>query len=235
MFLLVNLIQACASSRQAFLMMYFAYKLNKQGDNIQPWWTLFPTWNESVVPCPALTVASWPAYRFLKGQVRRSGIPISFRNVWMWELDYRATWVPKNWCFDLWCWRRPLRVSWTARRSKQSILKEIGPGWSLEGLMLKLKVHQVWPPDEKLWLIWKDPDAGKDGGQEEKGTTEDKMVEWHRWLNGHGFEWTPGVCDIQRGLACCGSWGRKESDTTEQLNWTELRLFYISLIMNLQI
>ena len=73
----------------------------------------------------------------------------------------------------------------------------------------------LWPPDEKRWLIWKDPDAGKDGEQEEKGTTEDEMVEWHHWLNGHGFEWTLGVCDVQRGLACCGSWGRKESDTTE--------------------
>ena len=68
------------------------------------------------------------------------------------------------------------------------------------------------PPDEKNWLIWKDPDAGKDWGQEEKGTTEDEMVGWHHWLDGHGFGWTLGVGD---------SWGRKESDTTEQLNWTE--------------
>ena len=78
-FLPAVLIQACASSSPAFLMMYSAYKLNKQGDNIQPWCTLFPTWNKSVVPCPVLTVASWPAYRFLKWQVRWSGIPISFR------------------------------------------------------------------------------------------------------------------------------------------------------------
>ena len=77
----------------------------------------------------------------------------------------------------------------------------------------------LWPPDAETWLIWKDPDAGKDWGQEEKGTTEDEMVGWHHWHNGHGFEWTPGVGDGQRGLACCGSWGRKESYTTEQLNW----------------
>ena len=78
-FLLTILIPACASSSPAFLMMYSAYKLNKQGDNIQPWCTPFPIWNQSVGPCPVLTVASWPAYRFLKKEVRWSGIPISFR------------------------------------------------------------------------------------------------------------------------------------------------------------
>ena len=77
----------------------------------------------------------------------------------------------------------------------------------------------LWPSDAKSWLIWKD-DAGKDWGQE-KGTTEDEMVGWHHWLNGHGFGWTLGVGDGQGGLACCGSWGCKESDTTERLNWTE--------------
>ena len=79
----------------------------------------------------------------------------------------------------------------------------------------------LWPPDVKSWLIWKAPDAGKDWGQEEKGTTEDKMVGWHHWLNGHEFEQPLGVDDGQQGLACCSSWGHKESDTTERLNWTE--------------
>ena len=78
----------------------------------------------------------------------------------------------------------------------------------------------LWPPEAKSWLIWKDPDAGKDWGQEEKGTTEDEIVAWHHQLNGHGFGWTPGVVDGQGGLVCCGSWGRKELDTTEWLNWT---------------
>ena len=77
----------------------------------------------------------------------------------------------------------------------------------------------LWPPHVKNWLIWKDPDAGKDWGQEEKGLTEDEMVGWHHWLNGHEFEWTPGVGDGQGGLACCDSWGGKELDTTEWLNW----------------
>ena len=80
----------------------------------------------------------------------------------------------------------------------------------------------LWPLDAESWLIGKDPDAGKDWGQEEKGMTEDGMVGWHHWLNGHGFGWTPGVGDGQGGLACYGSRDRKESDTTEWLNWTEL-------------
>ena len=79
----------------------------------------------------------------------------------------------------------------------------------------------LWPPDAKSWLTGKYLDAGKDWGQGEKGTTEDEMVGWHRWHNGHGFGWTLGVGDGQGGLACCGSWGRKKSDTTERLNWTE--------------
>ena len=92
----------------------------------------------------------------------------------------------------------------------------------------------LWPPDAKSWLIWKDPDAGKDWGQEEKGTTEDEMVGWHHQLSGHGFGWTPGVGDGQGSLASCGSWGCKESDTTEWLNWTGmflLRIFYGTLLM----
>ena len=76
----------------------------------------------------------------------------------------------------------------------------------------------LWPPDVKSWLIWKDSDAGKDWGQEEKGTTEDEMVGWHHRFNGHGFGWTPGVGDGQEALVCCGSWGCKELEMTEQLN-----------------
>ena len=80
----------------------------------------------------------------------------------------------------------------------------------------------LWPPDEKSWLIWKDPDARKDWGQEEKGTTEDEMVGWHHQLNGHEFVLTPGVGDGQGGLVCWGSWGHRESDVTERLSWAEL-------------
>ena len=84
----------------------------------------------------------------------------------------------------------------------------------------------IWPPDAKSWLIGKDPDAWKGKGQEEKGTAEDEMVGSHHRLDGCGFGWTPGVGDRQGGLACCRSWGCKESDMTEQLNWTELLCYY---------
>ena len=80
----------------------------------------------------------------------------------------------------------------------------------------------LWPPDVKSWLIWKDPDAGKDWRWEEKGMTEDEMTGWHHWFNGHGFGWTPGVGDGQRSLACCNSWGRRVGhDWVTELNWTE--------------
>ena len=83
----------------------------------------------------------------------------------------------------------------------------------------------LWPPHAKSRLIGRDPDAGRDWGQEEKGTSEDEMAGWHHRLDGREFEWTPGVGDGQGDLACCDSWGRKEWDTTERLNWTELNLF----------
>ena len=129
--------------------------------------------------------------------------------------------------FKLWCWRRLLRVPWTARRSNQSILKEISPGCSLEGLMLKLKLQYFGYLMRRADSFEKTLIAGKDWGQEEKGKTENEMVGWYHWLNGHGFGWTLGVGGRQGGLACCGSWGRKESDTTEWLNWTELNWHFI--------
>ena len=94
-----------------------------------------------------------------------------------------------------------------------------GQSWVFIGKTdVEVETPIVWPPDAKSWLIWKDHDAGKDWWQEEKGMTEDEMVGWHHWLNGCGFGWTPGVGDAQGGLACSSSSGRKESDTTEQLN-----------------
>ena len=131
--------------------------------------------------------------------------------------------------FELWCWRRLLRVPWTARRSNQSILKEISSGCSLEGVMLKLKLQYFghlmqWVDSlEKTLML-------RGWGQEEKGTTEDEMAGWHHQLDGREFGWTPGVGDGQGGLACCDSWGRKESDTTSdctELNW---KAKYLNLI-----
>ena len=124
--------------------------------------------------------------------------------------------------FQLWCWRRFLRVPWTARRCNQSILKEISPGCSLEGLMLRLKLQYFGHLCAKSWLTGKDTDAGRDWWQEEKGTTKDEMAGWHHGLDGLESEWPPVDGDGQGGLAFCDSWGHKESDTTEWLNWAEL-------------
>ena len=137
----------------------------------------------------------------------------------MWELDYKESWAPKNWCF------------WTVvlEKTLESPLdcKEIQPvhpkgdqSWVFIG-RTDAETPILWPPDVKSRLIWKDLDAGRDWGQE-KGTTEDEMAGWHHRLNGHELGWTPGVGGGHGSLACCGSWGRKESDTTEWLNsyWT---------------
>ena len=115
--------------------------------------------------------------------------------------------------FELWCWRRRLRVPWTERRSNQSILKEISPGCSLEGLMLQLKLQYFGHLMRRIDSLEKTLILGGIGGRRRRG--QQRM----RWLDGHEFEWTLGVGDGQGGLACCDSWGRKELDTTEQLNW----------------
>ena len=138
---------------------------------------------------------------------------------WMWELDCEESWAPKNWCF------------WTVvlEKTLESPLecKEIQPvhskgdqSWVFFGRNdAKADTPVLWPPHAKSWLIGKDSDAGRDWGQEEKGTTEDGMAGWHYRLDGHKFEWTLGVGDGQGDLACCSLWGRKELDTTEGLNY----------------
>ena len=119
--------------------------------------------------------------------------------------------------FELWCWRRLLRVPWTARRSNQSILK-ISPGCSLEGLMLKLKLQYFGHLMQRGDSFEKTLMLGKIEGRRRRGR-QNEMVGWHHWHNEHGFEWTLGVGDGQGGLVCCSSWGCKELDTTEGLNW----------------
>ena len=139
----------------------------------------------------------------------------------MWELDYKESWALKNWCL------------WTVvlEKTLESPLdcKEIQPVHPKGDQLVfigrtdvEAETPILWPPDAKGWLIRKDPVAGEDWRQEEKGMTEDEMVGWHHWLNGHDFGWTLGVGDGQGGLACCGSWGRKALDMTEWLNWTEI-------------
>ena len=159
------------------------------------------------------------------------GYGFSSSHVWMLELDYKESWASKNWCF------------WTAvlKKTLESLLdsKEIQPvhptgnqSWIFTGITdAEAEAPILWPPDVKNWFIWKDSDAGKDWRSEKKGTTEDEMAGRHHRLDGHEFGWIPGVGDGQGGLACCDSWGCKESDMTERLNWTELMDVYSTNIV----
>ena len=143
----------------------------------------------------------------------------------MWELDYKESWALKNWCFWTVVLEKTLESPLDCKES-QPVHPKGDQSWVFTGRTdaeAEAPIH--WLPHMKSWLIRKDPDAGRDWGQEEKGTTEDEMAGWHHRLDGHEFEWTQRVGDGQGGLACCSSWGCKESDTTEQLNWTELTLF----------
>ena len=136
-------------------------------------------------------------------------------HVWVWELGCEESWVPKNWCFWTVVLEKTLEIQLVHSEGDQS--------WVFFGRNdAKVETPVLWPPHAKSWLIGKDPDAGRDWGQEEKGTTEDEMAGWHHGLEGHEFEWTLGAGDGQGGLACCDSWGHKELDMTERLNWTEL-------------
>ena len=152
-------------------------------------------------------------YFAIKGPSSQSyGFPST--HVWMWELDHKEDWMPKNWCF----WAVVFKTLESPLDSKeiQPVHPKGDQSWIFIGRTdAKAEAPILWPPDVKNWLIGKDPDAGRDWGQEEKGTTEDEMAGWHHWLYAHEFGWTLGVGDGQRGLACCDSWGRKESDMTE--------------------
>ena len=148
------------------------------------------------------------------------GYGFSSSHGWMWELDYKESWAPKNWCFWTVVLEKTLENPLDCKEIQPVHPKGNQPWIFIERTDVEAEIPILWPPDRKSWLIGKNPDAGRDWGQKEKGTTEDEMVGWHHQLDEHGFEWTPGVGDGQGGLACCGSWGCKESETTEQMNWT---------------
>ena len=142
--------------------------------------------------------------------------------LWMWELDCEEVWAPKNWCFWTVVLEKTLESPLNCKEI-QLVHSEGDQPWNFFGRTdAEAETPILWPPHVKSWLIGKDCDAGRDRGQEEKGTTEDEMAGWHHWLDWRESEWTPGVGNGQGGLACCNSWIRKESDTTERLNWTVL-------------
>ena len=151
------------------------------------------------------------------------GYGFSSSHVWMWELDYKESRVPKNWCFWTVVLEKTLESLWDSKEI-QPVHPNGNQSWIFIGRTdVEAETLILWPSDAKSWLIWENPDAGRDWGQEEKGTTEDEMAGWHHRLNGREFEWTPGVGDGQGGLGCCSPWDSSQSDTTEQLNWTEMR------------
>ena len=141
--------------------------------------------------------------------------------IWMWELDSKQSWAPKNWCFWSMMLEKTLE-SLLGCKEIQAVHPKGNQSWIFTGRTdVEAETPILWPPDAKNWLIRKDPDVGKDWrSEEEKGMTEDETIGWHHWLNGNEFDLTPGAGDGQGGLACCSPRGHKESDTTEQLNWT---------------
>ena len=159
------------------------------------------------------------------------GYAFSSSHVWMWELDYKGSWALNNWCFWTVVLEKTLESPLDCKEI-QPVPSEGDQPWDFFGRNdAKAEAPLLWPPHAKCWLIGKDSAAGRDWGQEEKGTTEDEMAGWHHGLDGCESEWTLGDGDGQGGLACCDSWGRKESDTTERLNWTEQPIFKPILLL----
>ena len=139
----------------------------------------------------------------------------------MWQLDYKESWVVKNWCFWTVVLEKTLESSLDCKEV-QSVHPKGNQSWIFIGRTdAQAETPTLLPTDAKNWLIGKDPDAGKDWRQKEKGMTEDEKVGWHHWCDGHDFDKVSEVGDGQGSLACCCPWGRKELNTTEQLNWIE--------------
>ena len=143
------------------------------------------------------------------------GYGFSSSHVWMWELNYKESWALKNWCFWTVVLEKTLESPLDCKEIQLGHPKGDQSGVFIGRTDVEAETPVLWPPDVTSWLIWKDPDAGKDWRLEEKGMTEDEMVGWHHWLSEHEFG------DAHGGLMCCSPWGHKESDTTERLNWME--------------
>ena len=209
------------------------------GKQWKPWETIFSRAPKSLQIVTAamklkdtcsLEDKLWPTRQHIKRQRHyfankgpsTQSYGFSSSHVWMWELDYQESWAPKNWCF----WTVVLEKTLESPLDCKEI-QSVNPKGNQSWIFIvktdtEAETPILWPPDAKNWLNGKGPDAGKDWRQEEKGTTEDEVVGWHHWLDGHEFEQAVGVGDGQGSLACYSPWGCKESDTTERLNWTEL-------------
>ena len=135
-----------------------------------------------------------------------------------WELNHKEAWAPKKWCFRIAVLQKNLQSPLDCKETKPVSPKGNQPQIFIGKTDAKAEAPTLWPPDLKNWLIGKDPDPGKDWSQEEKGITEDEVVGWHHWLNGHEFDQSPGDSEGQGGLWCCSPWGLKELDVTEWLN-----------------
>ena len=169
---------------------------------------MFAPWKKSYGQ-PIQHIIKQRHYFANKGPSSQSyGFPRS--HVWMWVLDYKESWAPKNWCFWTVVLEKTLESPLDCKEI-QSVNPKGIQSWIFIGRTDSgADTIILWPPNVKNWLIWKDPDAEKDWRQEEKGTTEDEMAWWHHWLDGCESEWTPGVGDGQGGLACCDAWGHKQ-------------------------
>ena len=136
----------------------------------------------------------------------------------MWELNHKESWALKNWCFWTEMLEKTLESPWDCKEI-QPVHPKVNQSWMfIRRTDTETEAPIIWPANVKSWLIRKDPDAGKDWRQKEKETTEGEMVGWHHWLSGQEFEQTPGDSEGRGSQVCCSPWGRKESDTAEQLN-----------------
>ena len=182
---------------------------------LQPWnWKILAPWKKSY---------GQPRQHIKKQRLRQENqtsqsYGFSSSHVWMWELDYKESWMLKNWCFWTVVLEKTLESPLDCKEF-QPVHPKGNQSWIfIERTNAEAEIPILWPPDAKDWLTRKDPDAGKGWRQEKKGTTENEMVGWHHWLSGHDFEQTPGDGEGQGSLACFSPWGHKESDMTWWLN-----------------
>ena len=158
------------------------------------------------------TCVGWPCLAFMWANIRES-YDFSHSHLWMWELDYKESWAPKNWCFWTVVLEKTLESPLDCKQI-QPVHPKGNQSWIVIGRTdVEAETPILWPPDVKNWLIGKDTDAGKAWRQEEKGMTEDKMVGWHHWLDGHEFEQGLEIGDGLGSLVCCSPWGCKELET----------------------